>query len=158
MSSSIATPASGRAARLRPDLDALSGLSPFELKDRLLALAASHGERVMLNAGRGNPNFLARAPRQAFFQLGLFALGEAERGAGGLPEAVGGLPRQAGIAARFAAFARQSPGAPGIGFLTAALAYAEARLALTGDGLVHELTQGVLGCQYPEPVRMLPDA
>jgi aspartate 4-decarboxylase len=30
----------------------------------------------MLNAGRGNPNFVATLPRNAFFQLGLFAVGE----------------------------------------------------------------------------------
>ena len=29
-------------------------LSPFELKDKLIALAQSDAERMMLNAGRGN--------------------------------------------------------------------------------------------------------
>jgi hypothetical protein len=54
---------------------------------------ASHGDRMMLNAGRGNPNFLATAPRHGFFQLGLFAMGEAERCAGGMPQGVAGLPK-----------------------------------------------------------------
>ena len=36
----------------RDDLDALARLGPFELKNTLIALAASHGERLMLNAGR----------------------------------------------------------------------------------------------------------
>ena len=49
------------------DLDRLSALSPFELKNRLVALAASYAERMMLNAGRGNPNFLATAPRHGSF-------------------------------------------------------------------------------------------
>jgi hypothetical protein len=83
------------------DLDKLSQLSPFELKDRLIALAASHAERVMLNAGRGNPNFLATVPRHGFFQLGLFAMGEAERCASNLPQGVAGLPKAEGIEARF---------------------------------------------------------
>jgi hypothetical protein len=48
----------------------LRQLSPFELKYRLIGLAASHAERMMLNAGRGNPNFLATAPRHGFFQPG----------------------------------------------------------------------------------------
>jgi aspartate 4-decarboxylase len=45
-------------------------LSPFELKDQLIALASSDAQRLMLNAGRGNPNFLAMLPRWAFLSLG----------------------------------------------------------------------------------------
>ena len=39
------------------------GLSPFELKDKLISIAKSHPDRAMLNAGRGNPNWVAVAPR-----------------------------------------------------------------------------------------------
>lgn len=46
------------------------GLSPFEIKNKLISLAGSHAERMMLNAGRGNPNWVATEPRQAFFELG----------------------------------------------------------------------------------------
>jgi hypothetical protein len=53
------------------NLDKMSQLSPFELKDRLIKLASSHSERLMLNAGRGNPNLLATVPRHG--------LSEAER-------------------------------------------------------------------------------
>lgn len=141
---------------VRPaDLQALSQLSPFELKDRLVTLASSHAERVMLNAGRGNPNFLATAPRHAFFQFGLFAMTEAERRAGGLPEGVAGLPAAEGIAARFEIFARARHETPGIAFLSAVLAHAREQLGFSGDAFLHELVQGVLGGQYPEPVRML---
>ena len=41
------------------DLDRMSKLSPFELKDKLIKLASSHSERLMLNAGRASANFLA---------------------------------------------------------------------------------------------------
>jgi hypothetical protein len=61
------------------DLDRISKLNPFELKNELVRHASSHAERLMLNAGRANPNFLATVPRQAFFELGLFALGEVYR-------------------------------------------------------------------------------
>ena len=47
-----------------------AALSPFELKDRLIAIASSDAQRLMLNAGRGNPNFLATLPRWAFLSLG----------------------------------------------------------------------------------------
>ncbi len=137
------------------DLDKLSQLSPFELKNRLIGLAASHAERVLLNAGRGNPNFLATAPRHGFFQLGLFAMGEAERCASGMPPGVAGLPQAEGIEARFEAFARARHGTPGIAFLAAAVSYASGTLGISEGALLHELVQGVLGCNYPEPVRML---
>ena len=51
-------------------------LSPFELKDKLIQLAkesARQSARTMLNAGRGNPNWIATAPRNAFFVLGNLA-------------------------------------------------------------------------------------
>jgi aspartate 4-decarboxylase len=140
----------------RAELDGLSRLSPFELKDRLIALASSHGERVMLNAGRGNPNFLATAPRRGFFALGPFAMAEAERVAGDLPEGLAGIPSADGIAARFADYLDTRQDQPGTAFLNSALSYARERLSLCADVFVHELVQGALGCTYPEPVRMLP--
>lgn len=61
------------------DTSSLASLSPFELKDELIKLAGSTSNRLMLNAGRGNPNFLATVPRHGFWQLGLFAMTESER-------------------------------------------------------------------------------
>lgn len=57
-------------------------LSPFELKNKLIAMAKStekKGVATFLNAGRGNPNWTASTPRQAFFTLGLFAVEETKR-------------------------------------------------------------------------------
>jgi aspartate 4-decarboxylase len=137
------------------DLDKMSQLSPFELKDALTKFAASHSERLMLNAGRGNPNFLATVPRHAFFQLGMFAMSEAERSFACMPEGVGGLPKQQGMAARFEAFVQARLGVPGIAFLAAALSYACEQLAFSDDKFLQEVVEGVLGCNYPSPVRML---
>ena len=56
----------------------LARLSPFELKDFLISLAKDtqrQGTAMMLNAGRGNPNWSATEAREAFFMLGKFALG-----------------------------------------------------------------------------------
>ena len=50
-------------------------VSPFEFKDKLLKLANSNekkGVKIFLNAGRGNPNWTASTPREAFFTLGQF--------------------------------------------------------------------------------------
>ncbi len=142
----------------RDELGALDRLSPFELKNRLIELAASHGERVLLNAGRGNPNFIATAPRHAFFELGRFALEEAERCAVGLPDGVAGLPARTGIAARLKGLAEARASEPGSRFLSSAITFACGRFAFDADAFVHELAAGVLGSNYPEPVRMLPHA
>ena len=45
------------------DLTQYASLSPFELKDVLIKVASSRENRLMLNAGRGNPNFLVTTPR-----------------------------------------------------------------------------------------------
>ncbi len=92
----------------RHDTSKLASLSPFELKDELIKLAGSVSNRLMLNAGRGNPNFLATVPRHGFLQLGHFAMIESERAFSYLPEGVGGFPRRAGIEERFDQLRRAS--------------------------------------------------
>ena len=56
-----------------------------------------------LNAGRGNPNWVATEPREAFFLLGQFAVTESKRVLD-LPPGVGGMPKAAGIAGRLEAW------------------------------------------------------
>jgi aspartate 4-decarboxylase len=84
---------------------ALASLSPFELKDELIKAAGGAvdrpANRSMLNAGRGNPNFLATIPRHGFWQLGLFAMRESERSFAFMPEGLGGFPQRNGILERF---------------------------------------------------------
>ena len=45
------------------------GLSPFEFKNKLIDMAGSLWEKVVQNAGRGNPNWVATKPREAFLSL-----------------------------------------------------------------------------------------
>jgi aspartate 4-decarboxylase len=133
-----------------------AALSPFQLKDRLIQLANSHSERMMLNAGRGNPNWLATIPRTGFFQLGLFAVEESQRV---LPmEYLGGVPPQEGIAQRLKQFLIQRSGLAGISFLQDCLTYVEVKLSLDPDDFVNEMVQGILGDRYPEPMRVLTNA
>ena len=54
-------------------------LSPFELTARLGELARARDAQVALGAGRGNPNWVVTAPRDAFFELGRFAVAESRR-------------------------------------------------------------------------------
>jgi len=137
------------------DYGKLSKLSPFELKDHLMSLASSHAERTMLNAGRGNPNFLATVPRHGFFQLGLFALQEAERSFSYMPEGVGGHPDAKGIEARFEIFLAARREAAGVAFLAAAVSYVRDQLDLSTTAFLEEMVAGILACNYPTPPRML---
>lgn len=60
----------------------LEKISPFELKNRLIEMADESVKKmahVMLNAGRGNPNWIATEAREAFFALGGFGIEECRR-------------------------------------------------------------------------------
>lgn len=133
----------------------LSELSPFELKDELMKRASTDADRMMLNAGRGNPNFLATIPRHGFWQLGLFAMREAERSFAFLPEGVGGFPRLDGIEERFDIFLRECHDTPGVNFLAGALSFVRDQLGLDAGEFLYEMCEAILACNYPVPDRML---
>lgn len=137
------------------DFSAFAELSPFELKDKLIDIARSDADRMMLNAGRGNPNFLATVPRRAFLRLGDFALEEAERSYAFLNSGFGGLPEVEGIDLRFEIFAHRHEDTVGTGFLRRSLAYAKDQLGIAPKALLHEMATAFLGCVYPVPPRML---
>src|SRR6476659_5411579 len=85
------------------DASQYAELSPFQLKDELIKWARDFTQQKaathkFLNAGRGNPNWVATTPREAFFTLGQFALQESKR-VWDLP-GVGGMPHADGIADR----------------------------------------------------------
>ena len=130
-------------------------LSPFELKDKLIAIASSDAQRLMLNAGRGNPNFLAMVPRWAFLSLGTFAMREAERSYSYLDAGFGGLPEHKGIVERFEAYAGPHATDEGFTFLRAALSYVKDQLGIDEDDVLFEMTGAFLGSTYPTPPRML---
>jgi len=129
-------------------------LSPFEVKDKLIELAQSHHERMMLDAGRGNPNWVTTTPRHGFFQLGLFALSEAERSFTDM-EHFGGYTQAEGLKARFDQFIQDHAEVAGIEFLQKALAYAEEQLGIASADLLLELSDAIIGNHYPVPDRML---
>jgi len=133
-------------------------LSPFELKDKLLEYARdfTHDKAAthqLLDAGRGNPNWIATTPREAFFVLGQFALGESKR-VWDEPD-LGGMPHADGIAARLDRFLTRMPSSRGVELLRRARHYAVAGLGFDDDAFVHELASGIVGDTYPVPDRML---
>jgi aspartate 4-decarboxylase len=135
----------------------LEELSPFELKDTLIKLAGENAEHeavTMLNAGRGNPNWIAAEPREAFFLLGKFGLAESLL-TWDEWEGVGGMPSKTGISKRYLAFLKANRNEPGAELLMKSLDYATKTLRIDADAFVHELTDSVIGDNYPVPDRML---
>jgi aspartate 4-decarboxylase len=131
-------------------------LSPFEIKNDLAKVAtksAKAAQIAYLNAGRGNPNWIATEPRSAFFLLGQFAITESQRTMD-LP-GVGGMPKAPGVAARLAAWVETRLDAPGAAFLHAVIPWAVQKFGFAADAFVHELVDSILGDNYPVPDRML---
>src|SRR4249919_4191607 len=101
------------------DLRKFEKLGPFEIKDELIKLAKKTSrttQSAFLNAGRGNPNWVATRPRDAFFLLGQFAVTESRR-VMDHPAGIGGMPQAAGIATRFDAWLGKQADMPGAAFL-----------------------------------------
>lgn len=133
-------------------------LSPFELKDELIHFAKDYSQgksatHKLLNAGRGNPNWVATTPREAFFLLGQFSLDESKR-IWNEPD-LGGMPHAEGSAERLREFLRRVPQTPGAEMLVRALDYGVTELGFEADTFVHELVDSIIGDNYPEPDRML---
>jgi aspartate 4-decarboxylase len=132
-------------------------LSPFEIKDELISLArkaSRTSQSAFLNAGRGNPNWVATTPREGFFLLGQFAITESRRvmehSAG-----LGGMPQPAGIAARLEAWLAKHAEMPGAAFLSSMVPFAIKTFGFAPDAFVHELVDSIIGDNYPVPDRML---
>jgi aspartate 4-decarboxylase len=132
-------------------------LSPFEIKDELITLARKTSrttQSAFLNAGRGNPNWIATTPREGFFLLGQFAITESRR-VMEHPAGIGGMPQAAGIAARLDGWLAKHADMPGASFLSSMVAFATTTFAFNPDAFVHELVDSIIGDNYPVPDRML---
>jgi aspartate 4-decarboxylase len=131
-------------------------VSPFEFKDRLIHLAKGQREKsahALLDAGRGNPNWTAATPREAFFTFGLFAVEETRRVWN--EGALAGMPQKQGIAERLNAYLENHQQAPGVELLKRIVDYGINTLNFEPDAWVHELSDAIIGDNYPVPDRML---
>src|ERR1700732_1959447 len=132
-------------------------LSPFEIKDELINLAKQTSkttQSAFLNAGRGNPNWIATTPREGFFLLGQFAVTESKR-VMEHPAGIGGMPQASGITARFEAWLRKHSDMPRAPLLSAIVPFAVKTFGFDPDAFVHELVDSIIGDNYPVPDRML---
>lgn len=141
----------------REEIERIYGkISPFELKDRLIRLAEeSQGSSThsLLDAGRGNPNWTAATPREAFFTFGLFAVHETRRVWN--DNDLAGMPKKVGIANRLAAYLKEHADYPGTELLKNMIDYGIKAYGFDPDGWVYELADGIIGDNYPQPDRML---
>ena len=141
----------------REEIERVYGrISPFELKDKLINLAEDSrrgSAHSLLDAGRGNPNWIAATPREAFFTFGQFAVTESRRvwDEGDLA----GMPRKEGIAVRFRDYVKNHPDAPGIELLWKMINYGVTVKCFNADDWIHELVDGIIGDNYPFPDRIL---
>lgn len=135
----------------------LEKMSPFEIKNELIRLAqkdARHSTDQFLNAGRGNPDWVATAPREAFFLLGQWALGECRRSFTAEP-GIAGQPQSEGSMARLRHFLMTNSTLPGALLLHEAIDYCLDVLKIDGDSLAYEWANGIIGDEYPTPDRIL---
>jgi len=131
-------------------------LGPFEIKNELIELAkktSRTSQSAFLNAGRGNPNWIATTPREGFFLLGQFAITESKR----VMESpgIGGMPQAHGIAARLEAWLDKHTDMPGADYLSSMVKFAIKTFRFDPDAFVHELVDSIIGDNYPVPDRML---
>ena len=141
----------------RQEIEKIYGkISPFEFKNKLINLAEGQKEKIahtLLDAGRGNPNWIAATPREAFFTFGIFAVEETIRvcNEGDLA----GMPRKEGIAERLYAYLNNRKDMPGITLLANIIDYGIKYQGFDADRWVFELTDAIIGDNYPVPDRML---
>ncbi|SJZ88841.1 bifunctional aspartate transaminase/aspartate 4-decarboxylase [Selenihalanaerobacter shriftii] len=137
-------------------------LSPFEvtgiLKDKAenacQRLISQGKECEVLNAGRGNPNFLNTIGRKAFAKLVLFATEMA--GKDTKKNSLGWRPNKRRIAEELDIYLKEDGSEEAL-FLKDAINYAESILELNPNDFVFELTDAALGDFYPDPPIIYPN-
>lgn len=130
-------------------------ISPFEFKNKLIDLAKDKkSAHILLDAGRGNPNWTASTPRDAFFTFGHFAVSETKRTFESCDLA--GIPHKEGIYNRFLKFIEENKNFPAIELLEKIIDYGIKEKGFNPDDFLYELCDAIIGDNYPYPDRMLP--
>ena len=141
----------------RQELENIYGkISPFEFKNKLIELATISNRkstRTLLDAGRGNPNWVAATPREAFFTFGQFAITESRFSwdNGDLT----GIPKKTGVYDRFCKYVEENSFMPGIETLIEIIEYGINELNFNADVFLHELCDAIIGDKYHFPDRIL---
>jgi aspartate 4-decarboxylase len=141
----------------RKEIEEVYGkISPFEFRNKLIDLAEESkksGTHSLLDAGRGNPNWIAATPREAFFTFGQFAIEESRRIWS--EHDLAGMPKKEEIAKHFIDFIKKHQDSPGVELLTKMIDYGITVKKFEPDDWIYELVDGIIGDNYPQPDRML---
>lgn len=130
----------------------IEGLGAFEISSKMIEIATENQENSrVLNAGRGNPNWINTEGRLAFSRLIEFGVSESRRTfrEGNLAGAI----NIEGIGDRFKAFFYGNYEVDR--FLSKAIDYCVDVLNMDIDKLVKEFVDGAIGNDYPVPSRCL---
>lgn len=132
-------------------------MSPFEIKNVFISMAEKSAKKKktqMLNAGRGNPNFLNTTVREGFSHLNTFA---AEFAGRQTPKKHLGIrPAKKGAAKTLDKWLAKQKG-EGARFLKKSIKFAEKKFKLNPDDFVDEMTDAIRGDFYPSPPRIFPN-
>lgn len=137
-------------------------MSPFEIKDELIDIAnkaslknkKKGGKGYVLDAGRGNPDFLNVPVRQAFSYLNLFVTNLSREYLH--TTELGLRPKKEGIAKKFYEFILEHKGKEGVDFLKKAVDFSIQKFKFEADDFVFTLSDAALGDYYPDPPRIFP--
>lgn len=142
----------------RMEIERIYGkISPFELRNNLIQLANDENKKsthTLLDAGRGNPNWIAASPREAFFAFGEFSVYSAKKAWN--DHHLAGTPKKEGIAAEFKKYVQKHADMCGIDLLIKIINYGIEQKNFNPDEWIYELADGIIGDNYPTPMRMLP--
>nr|WP_307989552.1 aspartate 4-decarboxylase [uncultured Niameybacter sp.] len=129
-------------------------ISGFEFKEILINIARNSREgATILDAGRGNPNWTATLPRQAFFAFGQFAVLETQHT--WKAENLAGMPSLKGIGTRLERYLKAYPDLKIANFIREFIDYGVKKLGFNQELFIYELAHGIIGDQYPFPDRSL---
>jgi aspartate 4-decarboxylase len=133
----------------------VENLSPFELNLFLEKNLQTKNDSTsqLLNAGRGNPNWTAPTPREAFFLLGQFATNETL--VDDQAYTAGMIKPSQGRSERFTTFLAKQTG-KGAAFLQKIWSSPIHYLGLPKEIWLEKMLDYIIGDNYPYPVRCLP--
>lgn len=140
-----------------PDWKDLMKESPFEIKNILIEKAKESSAKSgtsILNAGRGNPNFLNTEVRKSFALLTLFAAQTAQQNS--TIDDIGYRIPKDGISDSLKKFLKTNKDAQGVVFLTKAIEYTIKNVDMEADEMIFQLVDGIQADFYPDPPRISP--
>ena len=145
------------------DVEKYKDMSPFEVKNELIEAAKKSAEKrkhkgkdeKILNAGRGNPNFLNTTVRNAFSLLCHFSTEEANTLA--QIKDLGCRPLKKGLYEKLVHYVEiQDQSNDEVALLKNSIDYAINKYKFDKDEFVYEMVDAALGDYYPMPSRIFP--